>query len=165
MEDERFVVAHHEASHAVAHVVLDIPFDYVTIVPTGESEGHLTNLAGDTNPIDYEEFDDDRDFPWCVSTVVGPLGEARATCVRETGSDANCEAFEERAYSDNDDGDIAHLSRVLFLPPVLMAQLWEQGREFVNDNWDYIQRVATALLEHETLSHDDVRQLRQPPNA
>jgi len=148
MEDERFVVAHHEASHAVAHVVLDIPFDYVTIVPTGESEGHLTNLAGDTNPIDYEEFD-----------------EARATCVRETGSDANCEAFEERAYSDNDDGDIAHLSRVLFLPPVLMAQLWEQGREFVNDNWDYIQRVATALLEHETLSHDDVRQLRQPPNA
>jgi hypothetical protein len=46
-----------------------------------------------------------------------------------------------------------------------VAKLAERAREIIEGNWDYIERVASELLEKKTLSGDDVRGLRPPATS
>lgn len=160
MDQARIVLAHHEAAHAVAHVVLGIAFDYVTISPTEGADGHVKNVPGTLNPVDPDAFDLDDEFDWCLTMVAGPLGEARSWCLLENGDTERIEDYEDFACGANAEGDIGHLTSVLFVPHDLMNSLWTSGRELVASNWDYIVRVATELDERETLSEAEVLRLR-----
>lgn len=144
----RAVTAYHEAGHAVAAVVLGLDVELATIVSTVEPWGHLRGHVVVTVPgrRDLDYYVRRATMTWC-----GPLAEHRhlGAGVEDIGDEDCRQIF---AYGD--------LSALGLGEAGAFAQ-WTRTRAMsvLGGHWPAISAAAAALLERDTLTGDEVRQL------
>jgi hypothetical protein len=152
--DIRRHAAYHEAGHVIADLVFGFRFTSVTIRP-GESGEYDGGVYGGTRG---------RARDLAVVQLAGIAASAKMTGT-ETG--------ETRNLFDDDRADIATAQAfidnwVVFLSRTYgeasyREKLWDEAEQatriLVDRNWRPIEVIAGALLEKETLSHDDVIRL------
>ena len=153
--DPLVATAYHEAGHAVASNRLGFEFRLVTIVPTQEARGSLARnrlkaklrklAEGDVTANDMARWHD-----YILTVLAG--GEAqrkfRPSSLRRymlSGDYDNIQTTLEALHPQNEQ------------PPVL-RWLRIRTRNFINRplHWRYVEDVASALLEHRTLTGADV---------
>lgn len=141
---DRVRVAYHEAGHAVAAVVLGMDVEHATIVPAGDTLGHVIVGDRDENAKDLGYWVDRATMCWA-----GPLAEQR----RE-GTE-----IEDLSGDDHDSillfGECASIGS----GEVDGFVTWTRARAMstLNGNWWRVVVVALELLRHNTLSGDEVR--------
>lgn len=162
----REVLAHHEAGHAVAGVVLGIGLIYIRIV---KGEDGLIGVKPKTNP-----------FPQ-ARPPFNPPGEFTADEWAELQDDEKWREWQrkdnekytvyylagkaaQRKYAGTaeDDDAKADYSFVQHRMPLCYARLSEMeeaAREFVETYWTAIEAVASALLERSELSPTEVEDI------
>jgi ATP-dependent Zn protease len=155
------LTAYHEAGHAVAALVLNLEFDYVTIKASGNIQGHVS-LSG----VIETELDIDRS----VITHEGIALEQRQQIENHiimsySGALANAYLTDNEPAYYGEAGDMAGTSSLL----ALVCEDWEseslhyggwllaRARNLVKRHWESIEVIAKALLGNETLTVDDVR--------
>ncbi len=181
-EEERVATAYHEAGHAVLQEILEDadPLHKVTIIPRGETGGASMSL-----PV-KERFTYGAKWLHAMLRVAcgGRIAEQRHTgdvssgasmdihqvtkiaraMVLEWGmserlgfvryADGDGERFSaEREYSDE-------TARVIDEEVRRIADAaYADAKRLLDEHWDKVERVARALLKHETLTADEVRAL------
>jgi hypothetical protein len=159
--NRKYTVAVHEAGHAVAAILNDIAFKYVTIVPgvvyAGPCDGHVRlrppparynrgGLKGSPASLDF----------WHRRLIVNLAGPAahkklhpRAHWLGYAGPDMTeaCHVIRDIHQCD-DNGPVteAHFKYIEALAAACIEEYWEE-----------IEAVAAVLIEHDTLSEDQVR--------
>ena len=182
-DDDNRRTAYHEAGHAVLQALLDHadPLHKVTIIPRGQSLGATFSLpTKDRTGIGLK---------WITDTMqvlcAGRISEKRATddidsgaamdiqyitelarhmvlewgmserlgFVRYAGSDTREFFMPEKEYSD----DTARI--VDEEVKSIISGAYARATKLVDESWDKIDRVANALIKHETLDAEDVHAL------
>lgn len=141
MDVER--VAYHEAGHVVVCILLDIPFKYVTIVPTGDSGGHVRMLDSKVNMKE------------CLALLC-------------SGSVAEHLKFGEQLVGQNSfaGGDVLGMDTCIScLPEPYVKEFMEEAIrdtiKLLKDDaaWLFVVGVATALMQKKTLTFREVYDL------
>jgi hypothetical protein len=169
-------VAYHEAGHAVAHVMLDVPVRLATIVPEGSTLGqvegrpmprYITAWMDAGGPY-YEEVPlrvRDRLEREVMCIEAGGIAQAKATRTHEGTAVTMAHPEFGTVVVDSDlrriidivgrlsvgDGDRVPYSQWLHARTALLLDRPEV--------WASVEAVATALLERSQLSGRDVRQV------
>ncbi len=184
-EDERVATAYHEAGHAVLQVTLEDadPLHKVTIIPRGETGGASMTLpikdrytygvkwlhamlrvacggriaesikTGDASSgasMDIQQVTKIARamiLEWGMSEKLG--------FVRYAGADGQEQFVPEREYSE----ETAHL--VDEEVRRIIDEAYEDAERLLREQWVQVERVAEALLKHETLTADEVHQLME----
>jgi hypothetical protein len=145
-------VATHEAGHAVARVLLDLPFTFVLLRDDWRPDnprgvrGVVHSCRDDLKAgASLLRFEDE-----IVATYAGPIAQARQT------KRSYLEAFMGGGMSDYRNADA--FAEAAGLSQAKINDLWDVARFLVRDRWDLIQEVADALLGAEDLlmHHRDV---------
>jgi hypothetical protein len=138
----RAEVSHHEAGHSVAALVLGLDVEVATIVPDGSRLGHVIVAVEEQGDLAYY-------VARSVMLWAGLLAGQRhiGAGIDEIGGDdleqvafyADCVAI----GSGETDG----------------FMVWTRARAMsvLNEHWSAVSAVALALLEHDTLTGDEVR--------
>ena len=182
-EEERVATAYHEAGHAVLQETLEDadPLHKVTIIPRGETGG-----ASMTLPV-KERFTYGSRWLGAMLRVAcgGRIAEKRQTgdvssgasmdiaqvtkiaramvlewgmserlgFIRYTDSDGQERIVAERDYSDETarliDEEVRRIA----------DEAYADAERILSEHWDQVDRVAQALLKHETLTAEEVRAL------
>jgi len=146
-EYERRVTAYHESGHGVTAVVLDLPLDFVSIVPTSSSGGRC-RLAVPLGQLDVLRV--------CIWTLGGPEAEKvflRQPRARLASASADYAFVRDLLTATKRDADNLN---------VLAARYEVLAAAKVAQHQQWIGRVAGALLRHRRLHHEDVLALRDP---
>jgi len=144
MGENRVKIAYHEAGHAVAAVVLGLEVEMASIVPEGDILGHVVA----PEPIDssLECWIARATMLWC-----GPLAAQRhfGAFIDDGGSD------------DHESIDVFGDCAAIGAGELGGFKEWTRARAMsvLNANWSAVTAVALALLEHDTLTGDEIRQL------
>lgn len=145
---EREVIAHHEASHAVAAAVLGVPFDYVEVFDRPQEAERLGPEYLSTGTMRFHEAPSS----WgralrrraAVVALAGAWGEA---FVRRSGCDwsRSDRRMAEEYVADHGD--------------TTLVQLSIEARGLIERHWQAVHSVARGLLRFNRLSADDVAQI------
>jgi hypothetical protein len=150
MAMQRYVAAHHEAAHTVARVVLGESFYEVTVDGGGggASRGY---------PLGEEERAKSPATMACVS-MAGPAVEAYFWSMKSERPWTNEELFEQwwdaqqSHESDPDVDEISDAAQAGFRA----GEGYTFALALLEVHWDAIKALATELLEHGRVGHDDV---------
>jgi ATP-dependent Zn protease len=148
--------AYHEAGHAVACMTLKRPFKRVTIVPEGDSLGHILkrNCPKSIRPDIVVNC---RSFRWIEREIICALAGLAAE-----------HRFAGRHNWRGAGSDFSHavdLAGNLYFEPAVssryLAFMVEQAKCLVAASrvWIEIQAIAAALMERETLSAREAKQV------
>jgi ATP-dependent Zn protease len=140
----RVATAWHEAGHAAAAVVLGLGVERSTIIPEGDCLGHV--IVPVANDPDLAYYVDRAVMSWC-----GPLAEQRhfGGGVDELGGE---DRDQIRAY-----GELAALG--LYEADTFTQWTRARAMNLLAAHFPAVAAVALALLERDTLSCAEVRQL------
>ncbi|WP_079599702.1 hypothetical protein [Bradyrhizobium erythrophlei] len=155
-------MAIHEAGHAVAAILHDIPLKHVTIVPTaadasgGPYDGHvkLKPVPARYNYGGFKDSPASLDF-WhrrLIMILAGPAAHKKLH--------PHAHWF---GYARGDIGAASEIIRDIHqcdASPVTRAHykyIEVLATACIENNWKEIEAVAAALIEHSTLSEDQVR--------
>jgi cell division protease FtsH len=183
-ERERVITAYHEAGHTILQVMVEGADDLhkVTIIPRGRALGatmHLPNedrhthskkkLLGDMAVLFGGRIAEEA---FCGDITTGASNDIeRATqlargMVYEWGMS---ERMGPIKYTEAHDGAMGHEEIVAVSTPTrreldeevrrIIDQQYTHARDLIMANRDKLERVAKALLEHETLDCDQVKRL------
>lgn len=146
-------VAYHEAGHAVVCVVLRHAFDYVTIIPDGDSLGRVVTYRR-KGAHESLCWGDPRALRWAERDFI----------VRTAGGIAQEAATGRGAESDSDHQGI--IDFVLCGPDgearSLYAEYQARARRILEAHWDAVEGVAEALLALRRLSAREARNIVRP---
>jgi hypothetical protein len=157
--NERRETAYHEAAHAVHYYWSDVPFRKVTIKPDGDSLGHVALHQSPRWKYDPATPAEEKRARWRIEAEViggfaGQLAQARLTGKHP----------EDGHWKD--DQDAVTLAIRLFggggdVVDVYLHFCFLRAQGFVNTRprWVEIEALAEALLERETLTKEQVRQV------
>ncbi len=182
---ERNLVAHHEAGHAIAQLRLfpQLPVDYLTIVPN--EQGALGFLAPGQDEASHVLTRQDVEARLAV-LLAGREAERLATGSREhgtSGASSDIEAASRLAWLAVSawglDEEIGPLSIAVFpedargglsARAITRVEAWmtaaaERARMLLEANRDALERLASLLLERESLDNEDLRLLLGPFEA
>ena len=182
-KDENRLVAYHEAGHAVLQAVLKDgdPLHKVTIIPRGQAGGgtfslpekdrmgyslkwlHATmqilcggRIAEQKGMEDVSSgaAQDIAQVTQFARTMITEWGMSdRLGFVRYAGADQRDYFMSEREFSDETARIIDEETRRL------VDEAYAEAEGLLNSRWDAVERVAEALIKHETLSADEVHAL------
>lgn len=138
-------VAYHEAGHAVMHVIRDIPFERATIIPTDDFHGSVKCDTGQSIALYLNLGQNSRENrALAIGTILcylaGPAAEERLTGrYDEAGASHDMREVEQIAlyYSRN--------------PERYIQAKMREARQVIHQNWRHVDKVAKALLEHQTV--------------
>ncbi len=170
---ERFA-AYHEAGHAVAAVVLKLPLERVSIVPSNDSLGECSLEAtpkcvqdGARSPTGSPEYNKMWQYTEnrTVFSFAGPIAEGRAKG-RAKGKDITLAALSKTSDWECEvcSEDFESLAFVRDKAQSELEELLgDKAYNLVYDsnNWAGVEAVAEALLEEKELSGSKVRKLVQ----
>ncbi|RMH28720.1 MAG: ATP-dependent zinc metalloprotease FtsH [Planctomycetota bacterium] len=182
-EDERVATAYHEAGHAVLQESLEDadPLHKVTIIPRGETGGASMSLPTKdrftygarwlkamlrvacggriaeqrkTGDVSSGASMDIAQVTKIARAMVLEWGMSeRLGFVRYSDADGQERFVAEREYSEE-------TARVVDEEVRRIAdEAYADAERLLNERWDQVERVAQALLKHETLTADEVRAL------
>ncbi len=183
------ITAHHEAGHAVASVMLGMDFDYVTIIPDGDSRGHVEN----TRPKDILEAMNNGDrrenplvYHWMENEIIETLAGPEAQHLffpRSRLNDTYWGVDFSKPHGDKVEprrniriaasgGDLSNAIRLVDdlhgqgnVAECYYFYVTARARALVRTHRDEIERVAQALLKYKTLSANQVRAAMSPEFA
>jgi hypothetical protein len=146
MGEHRVKIAYHEAGHAVAAVALGFDVEVASIVPDDDCIlGHVIVPVSDDRDLEY--WIRRATMLWC-----GPLAAQR----------------HPGTFLDDDGGGDDHQSIAVYGDCAAIGsgesdgfKVWTRARamSILNANWSAVAAVALALLEHDTLTGGEIRQL------
>jgi hypothetical protein len=155
---ERRATAYHEAGHAVACLVLGVPFKSVTIKPGANHDGHIRHDFG-RNGRDPKTWTREKILAHATQSLCGLIAEEYAQQHWRRQID-----LRESAKSDQ--------MQVMILLASLhrgkATKAWQRDGEadliaahdraeaLVKDNFQKIRKVALALQERVTLTFDEI---------
>ncbi len=172
--------ARHEAGHAVARVILGVPFEYVRVT-LGDSRV-VSGQVGQADwlpilPADYTVSDAkaakfdmrhaDALTAFCVSAAAGPISQMRYEERKPTQTldgfgkfggpaDANyVEGYQLVIAAQNNDA----VSAIIAEKDLRVRSVLTHALALVDDNRAWIERVGAALEERQTLSQSEVADL------
>jgi hypothetical protein len=154
------IVAIHEAGHAVAAVVVELPLTVVRLrlleLPTGDMQfGHVESLI---RRDDIEGKGEDAAMPHLVQYYAGPIAQRKVDFAN--------------TYIDGCESDKETIRRITYLAlwspsgwerkvdesrqRALMDRAYRKALSIVETRWTAINEVAELLLKREELGSDDV---------
>jgi hypothetical protein len=143
---DRKTIAYHEAGHAVAHILLSVPFKVVTIKPDAArgSAGHVAPLAAadDMLATVSDTRQRRRVERHLITFCAGGAAEVLlwGDCEGIAGDDVTCSILADLiCHSDEEKNALFVLSEI-------------RARTIIKAAWAGVVAVADALLEHETLT-------------
>lgn len=139
-------VAYHEAGHAVIHLAIGKPFDYVTIIPGKDrSAGQVASVPG----TKIRACDD------AIICYAGSIADAKARHISAVYS-LYAHGTTDRIYAE----DCLKIWQKDAATENTMNDLYReytmQARDYVNHCWKEIQKLADALLEKGILTYNEV---------
>ena len=148
--------AHHEAGHALACLKFGIVFDYVTIVGTDDSHGHLSRPTPgwyNTEPFDDRHLLRIRNE--IVHDFAGQIAEwkYRGKRPRYGMQEDNQKAF-DLALKLIGGGKTTG---------AFLEYCWCCAEDFVNSNWNNIQMVAGEIAKRKTLTSRQIIEITAMP--
>jgi ATP-dependent Zn protease len=149
-------VAYHEAGHAVACFRLKRPFKYVTIVPDDEFHGHVK--TGKTPKWFQPDVEVDRKTErWIQREILADFA-ARAAEHRHTGRASWRDASQDLRNASNLADYLYGSAREV---RKYLSDKIKEAEAFVAEpsNWILIEAVAVALMERQTLSAQQVKEV------
>ena len=182
------ITAYHEAGHAVVKVLLDMPFDYATIIATDNSRGHVMmtrpkEIVEALNNCNSDPLGDPILTQWLeheiIEAMAGPIAQHRyaprshlndtiAIVDLTTAPPVLDPKPNRRIVAPGADAQI--IGRHIYdlhgegeVGEHYYIYLKARARALVNAHWQEIEHVAQALLKDNTLSADQVRAAMFPP--
>jgi hypothetical protein len=145
--------AYHEAGHAVAAVLMDVPFRRVTILPDAQCAGRV-DLANVEPPIHVKAARDHWARRICVF-LAGPLAETLHT-----------RCWQQQPISDEDTDEFKVWEITVCFGPPAKADRWVNRLRFSTleklrapDVWAVVEVVALELVKRKTLTGAKVHEL------
>jgi hypothetical protein len=153
--DEDHVTAWHEAGHAVVYLLQGRSLRYVTLRP--RAAGRVGFTAVRPRRVDLSSL--------AVAAHAGPLAQARhildtTSAAERDREDVTADDVRVEAYLHGGHNDLAVIAdaRRAYGLPARRPGLWAGiPQDLIDRYWLAIGRVATALLEHRTLTGHQVR--------
>jgi ATP-dependent Zn protease len=158
--DERRRIAYHEAGHAVVGCALGFEVTGVSIVPDGDSLGHVTNRWSEAFRAELSA--DDLDITQAVYAIE-VLRAGRAAEVRLAGHGRDVAWGVDGSDHDEEVAlrlaghAVGHVDEVT----ALLTLAGECAKSRVRLYWRAIQRLADMLLEHGTLDVDTIAEVTE----
>lgn len=152
MESHReWPIAIHEAGHVVAATVMGIPLEFATIRAGATEDAAYLGLTRIKRSDDYfRKIGEDVEFTerLIIQSWAGTLAENRAG-VHEPGD------------WSHDRETVADLAIRISGPDVngLVERLRVEADRLLEAHWEVVERVAEALIQHETLTADHLKKL------
>lgn len=149
--DELTIIAYHEASHAVAHYLLRIPFVEVSIIPDNESLGCVKAPQGYGNKLEFWKYDnpgfaEKKIIAEMMTSFAGNIGAEKFTGTKpgvwsDTDKDAPFALVGDLSSGPEDDQRI-------------LDETWQKTKEMLDDpkNWGAVQALAAELLKRKVIS-------------
>ena len=149
----RAATAHHEAGHAVVAVLFSFNVEYATIRPNGITVGHVKCWPRGRLDLDSGTPVMTRKMEQLVTVILaGDIAQRiyspRSSRTWQTTSDRSAATDIALAKCGSSESATAFIS-------------WRTivARDIVKGRWPIICKVAAALLDRETLSGDELRQI------
>jgi len=137
---ERQCIAYHEAGHAVACLALEVPFEYVCVVPQGNAAGHAAMPSPGDSRTAVEAY--------VVITLAGFWAQALLT---GTGAGDECDLQLAKELIARLADDPAEQKR-------LFSRADERARDIAGYFLPEINVVAAELQRRPCLTRDHVRE-------
>jgi ATP-dependent Zn protease len=152
--------AYHEAGHAVASWRLGEKFKYVTVAPDADSIGHVRRerwpkwFHPDFDSSDRIRLRVERHI---VISFAGQLVEAKFLGKHPRyGMHADNEIAVDMAF---------HVGGSVKTVEAFLHYCWSVSEDLVACNWRFVEVIAEALLDKETLQYVDVIEVIMPGSA
>lgn len=155
------LTAWHEAGHAVAYVVQGRSLRYVTLRPRGTGRAGFTAVR--PRAVELSTV--------AVVAHAGPLAQARH--VLDTTSDielrreditADDVRLDAYLHGGHDDLQLIAQARRAYGLPARQADPWAgMAQDMLDRYWPQVAQIAAALLEHRTLTGQQVRHYLDAP--
>ncbi len=154
--------AYHEAGHAVAAILMDVPFRRVTIVPDAQFAGHV-DLGKVEPPSDVDPFNENWDVKaarlyWAAricGALAGPLAETLYT-----------KCWQQQSVSDEDTDEAKAWEIADYFYTPAKAEIWVNRLRFqvletlrAPDVQAAVELVAMELVRRKTLNSTQVHSL------
>lgn len=154
----REATAYHEAGHCVVFTseLEDYPLDSISIVSDSISSGRITDSQ--RHPKDWIQRAREGDtevYKYCEGNICGCLAG-------EIAENAFSKSANRKGASK--DLEVADFFLAIRVPdhekrPIHVRRLRERTERIVSEKWNWIVKLAEALLQSETLSREEVRAL------
>lgn len=144
------VTAYHEAGHAIMHVLMDIPFNSVTIIETDDYLGVVKWNMGPSTMLNLNLGSRSREIAALARDAIkvllaGSLAEEILTGhYNEVGASSDLDEIERIAFYQSRN------------PEAYIRRIKGDVRQIIKQNWLDVTKLANVLLEKDTLSSVEV---------
>jgi hypothetical protein len=159
---ERRAAAYHEAGHAVACLVLGVPFKSVTIEPGANHDGHIRYDFGRLTKAVLKTWTREQNLAHATQFLCGAAAEGYDQRYRHrqidpcagAKSDQEMASFLIRCIHCPIDEEVTEAQQDAMLADVDVVS--ERAVVLVKDNFQKIRKVALALQKRGTLTFDEI---------
>lgn len=148
-------IAHHEAGHAIAALLLGIPFDHVRVgvAWNEEQQGYEGGCVVLSKTVRVNDLSRDELERYAVQAVAGPCAQSR---------DQHAATSE---VSLGASGDMEAVNSLLLGTNISVDDIIDRTDKMIVENWAHVRKLAIALQERGTLTYDEVLDLLTAPES